>query len=627
MKRRLLACLTLLCMLAMTIVPVAQADNAATASDLNTVTPAPSAEVTAAPTDVPATEVPATDIPAMDIPATDAPATDAPAADTPAADVPASEVPAADVPATDVPATEVPAVERESSDVWARSVSGAALTGDWANDIVAVAATQLGYAEQNGYVRYAAWYGESADQEWSAMFVGFVLKYAGIPKNDYPYAATPSGTMSAIDNMGAYVRGDYAPKAGDLVFFSNSSEAQHVGIVEQVSGDITTIEGDVDGQVARLSYALNDASIIGYADTAKLVELAKVENVMPDDVPAIAEGGETAYLCASDVNMRAEPTTDSERVGRVKKYGSELLVTGAVKNDKGEIWYAVTYDGVSGYIRGDFVTLSKPAATKAPEVTEEPVVVEEEPVVTDEPVVTEETVVTDEPVVTDAPVVTEKPIVTETTVVTDEPVVTEIPAESGTIITTITDIPAIVTEIPAEPSDAPVALLAVAQPVSGAYQGGESAAFTFVAEGAVAYTWQMDAVGESGERVWMDVPDATGAELTIPTTVDALKHTYRCVAADAAGNTLVSEEAVALSAEYMTWLNTAEVTEAMLIRALNAGSLDALVLEGDVLVYVRTGEVYANYDASTGYLTDCATGLTIAYVDAATGTICPVTAE
>ena len=108
--------------------------------------------------------------------------------------------------------------------------------------------------------------------------------------------------------------------------------------------------------------------------------------------------------------------------------------------------------------------------------------------------------------------------------------------------------------------------------------------------------------------------------------MDALKHTYRCVAADEAGNVLVSEEAVALAADYMTWLNAADVTDAMLSRALNAGSLDALVLEGDVLVYVRTGEVYANYDAATGYLTDCATGLTIAYIDAATGTIRPFAA-
>ena len=259
MKRRLLACLTLLCMLAMTIAPVAQADGAATASDLNTVTPAPSVEVTTVPTDVPVTAAPATDTPAADVPATDVPAdntpaadapatdvpaTNEPAADTPAADVsatdvpatdvPATDVPATDVPATDVPATDAPAVERESSEVWARSVSGAALTGDWANDIVAVAATQVGYAAKNGYVRYAAWYGESADQEWSAMFVGFVLKYAGIPGNDYPYASTPAGTMSAIDNMGAYVRSGYAPKAGDLVFFNNNGEAaaQHVGVVE-----------------------------------------------------------------------------------------------------------------------------------------------------------------------------------------------------------------------------------------------------------------------------------------------------------------------------------------------------------------------------------------------------------
>ena len=125
----------------------------------------------------------------------------------------------------------------------------------------------------------------------------------------------------------------------------------------------------------------------------------------------------------------------------------------------------------------------------------------------------------------------------------------------------------------------------------------------------------------------MNIDGATGSDLAFYVSMDALRYAYRCVAVDAEGAEQISDAVYLLDETYVAWLNEVDVTEAMLARAISAGSLDALVLEDDVLVYVRTGEVYANYDASTGYLTDRATGLTIAYVDAATGTIRPFAAD
>jgi len=83
----------------------------------------------------------------------------------------------------------------------------------------------------------------------------------------------------------------------------------------------------------------------------------------------------------------------------------------------------------------------------------------------------------------------------------------------------------------------------------------------------------------------------------------------------------VSEPVKAVRDDIYEWLNTADVTDDMLARALNAASLESLVLEGEALVSVRDGQTVADYDAETGALIDRATGLTVAYI--VDGTVVP----
>ena len=59
----------------------------------------------------------------------------------------------------------------------------------------------------------------------------------------------------------------------------------------------------------------------------------------------------------------------------------------------------------------------------------------------------------------------------------------------------------------------------------------------------------------------------------------------------------------------------------MLTRALKAASLESLVLEGEALVYVRTGLAVATLNRDTGYITDNETGLIVAYMDTTTGMV------
>ncbi len=174
------------------------------------------------------------------------------------------------------------------------------LSGVWADDVVAVAASQIGYTEsetnfqlaedaetRQGYTRYGAWYGNEYG-DWDAMFASFCLSYAGVPAEDFPDAAGAYAwtiTLANIENeeeagelkLYADAR-EYAPKAGDLIFLDTQEDgkADRVGIVEETEEEINpetdeetvlsvkTIEGNCDDAVSENEYLPEDERIIGY---------------------------------------------------------------------------------------------------------------------------------------------------------------------------------------------------------------------------------------------------------------------------------------------------------------------------------------------------------------------------
>ena len=86
----------------------------------------------------------------------------------------------------------------------------------------------------------------------------------------------------------------------------------------------------------------------------------------------------------------------------------------------------------------------------------------------------------------------------------------------------------------------------------------------------------------------------------------------------------VVEEEPELPAEIVEWMATTDVTDDMLERALNASSLESVVIEGSDLIYVRTGEKVGTYNAETGAIKEKSLGLVVAYVDPETNTVRPV---
>ena len=124
-----------------------------------------------------------------------------------------------------------PDADVESASVWSHSVSKASLTGNWADDLVAVAQTQLGYAESTknymvtetgemkGISRFGQWYGNPYG-DWDAMFVSFCLNYAGIPQTAVPYGDDCAEWTTSLSYAGLYrSAGNYSPIKGDIVFF------------------------------------------------------------------------------------------------------------------------------------------------------------------------------------------------------------------------------------------------------------------------------------------------------------------------------------------------------------------------------------------------------------------------
>lgn len=157
-----------------------------------------------------------------------------------------------------------------------------ALSGTPAKDLVAVASSQVGYAEsqanykvdedettKHGYTRYGEWYGNPYGN-WDTMFVSFCLKYSNHPDYDTLKNSGAEAMRQAAISAGKYtaVAPDLLPAAGSVVFLDKNSNgsADSAAIVTYAgNGVIAVIMGDLDGAVGEAQYAMNNGTIMGYA--------------------------------------------------------------------------------------------------------------------------------------------------------------------------------------------------------------------------------------------------------------------------------------------------------------------------------------------------------------------------
>ena len=169
-----------------------------------------------------------------------------------------------------------PGADVETAEIWEQTFGDVTLTGDWRLDALAIARSQLGYAESTrnyavaedcqtlmGYTRYGAWQGTPYD-EWNAPFLAFCLHYAEV--EDVPPAGDWGGWATAWPEAFRTPE-DYTPAAGDLVLFDRDGDgtADRVAIVAEVTeGGFTAIEGNAEHAVGQRAYETADAAILGY---------------------------------------------------------------------------------------------------------------------------------------------------------------------------------------------------------------------------------------------------------------------------------------------------------------------------------------------------------------------------
>lgn len=233
------------------------------------------------------------------------------------------------------------------------------LTTVWADDVLAVADTQLGYTESTknyvideneairGYTRYGAWYGDPYGH-WCAMFVSFCLDYAEVDENLMPQDGNCQHWIEALskEEYKLYHEAkDYEPARGDLIFFNwnDTAESDHVGLVYEIieatedhGKQIKTIEGNAENTVKYRTYNIDDESIMGYGE-------------LPENPNETVQEEEGFLASVFSLNRSSEATVTSEdafapeNISLTGNWGTDVV---AIANSQSS--YTET-DGVSKF--------------------------------------------------------------------------------------------------------------------------------------------------------------------------------------------------------------------------------------------------------------------------------------
>ena len=238
----------------------------------------------------------------------------------------------------------------ETPEEWQAANAEAVMTGNWDEDLLSVAKTQLGYeqSEKNFeidpadgvtlhyYSRYGQSYGNPYG-EWDVMFLSYCLKYAGIPQSAIPQEASVLALRSSMSGMDWLLEEDgSAAQPGDIVIYNkyvtrtvavdSSADSAEPDLDDQFSVD-TEFENSAELETSGASAldaapAAEDAPAADSVITPDLPDTANPEQpaAKPVDSTGTSASG-TDTLIPSVVSPAAEPqtttVTDAEPVETV----------------------------------------------------------------------------------------------------------------------------------------------------------------------------------------------------------------------------------------------------------------------------------------------------------------------
>ena len=252
-----------------------------------------------------------------------------------------------------------PTLDLESASDWEKTLPKEdKLTGNWAEDVLTIAKSQLGYkessrnfavvnGERKGYNRYGVRFG-APYSDWCAMFIQFCMHYAGVDERLMP--ANPGvGTwirnVSKMDNY--FLPEEYTPQPGDIMFIDWDSkpgddpsvrDGDHVGLVaevktkEETTADgakieiptaVVTIEGNLSKEVKYNTYKIDDDAIMGYSRMPEKPETEEELEKILEAIEGMEEEEETVEGEAEEAEEAEEGKESVEGQTEEKEEGKE----------------------------------------------------------------------------------------------------------------------------------------------------------------------------------------------------------------------------------------------------------------------------------------------------------------
>lgn len=254
----------------------------------------------------------------------------------------------------------------ETPEEWQAANAEAVISGNWAEDLLSVAKTQLGYeqSEKNFEIdpadgvtlRYYSRYGQSYGNpygEWDVMFLSYCLKYAGIPQSAIPQEASVLALRSSMSDMDWLLDGEDGSSAdvGDIVIYNKyvtrtvavdgSADGAADGLDDQFSMDA---EGENGAAPEESGASALDAAPVAEDAPAAEPQTTTVTDAEPVEtvgiVSSVDSDAGTLTVISGDVDGKVAEVTlsNAEVLGVVSvaaaQYADEMLssaVDGALR--------------------------------------------------------------------------------------------------------------------------------------------------------------------------------------------------------------------------------------------------------------------------------------------------------
>lgn len=268
----------------------------------------------------------------------------------------------------------------ETPEEWQAVNDEAVMTGNWDEDLLSVAKTQLGYeqSEKNFEIdpadgvtlRYYSRYGQSYGNpygEWDVMFLSYCLKYAGIPQSAIPQEASVLALRSSMSDMEWLLDGEdgSAAEVGDIVIY-NKYVTRTVAVDSSADGAADGLDDlfsmDAEGENGA-ELETSGASALDAAPAAE--DAPAADSVIAPDLPDTANPEQPAAKpvysadtaapetsAPSVVSPAAEPQTTTvtdaqpvETVGIVSSVDSDAGTLTVISGDvDGKVAEVALYD-------------------------------------------------------------------------------------------------------------------------------------------------------------------------------------------------------------------------------------------------------------------------------------------